>query len=153
VNLFSVVKGERPIGKISLTKKTSQFYEKLFLINTEGQWTAPKVIMKFSVTCFITKQAGHTKIARKIDTSRWKQRSFPPGLCSTMNRTVLCYVQQAATHLALASPVILAMTFGSSENLHSICLRLRCLKVDAQSNKERKQTLCGRGASFFLHQT
>jgi len=45
------------------------------------------------------KHAEHSKIACKIDTSRWKQRFFPSGLCSTMNRTVLCYVQQAATHL------------------------------------------------------
>jgi hypothetical protein len=76
-------------------------------------------------------------MACKIDTSLWKQTFFPSGLCSTMNRTVLCYVQQK--QLILTSPVILAMTCGSCENLHSICLRLRCLKVDAQSNKERKQ--------------
>jgi hypothetical protein len=57
-----------------------------------------QIKMKFTVTCYITKDAGH-KITPKIDTSVWKQSFFPSGLCSTMNRTALRYVQQATTHL------------------------------------------------------
>lgn len=81
------------------SKKTSPFYEKLYLIKAERRCNAPKVIVKFSVTRFITKHAEHSKIACKIDTSLWKLKFFPSGLCSTMNRAVLFYVQQAATHL------------------------------------------------------
>jgi hypothetical protein len=50
----------------------------------------------------------------------------------------------------LNSQVILAMTCGSFENLHSVCLVLRCLKVDAQSNKEENKQYVD-GVSCIKH--
>lgn len=57
--------------------------------------------------------------------------------------TVQYFVVYIKQQLNLASPVILTMTYGSCEKLHSVSLRLRTLKVDAQSNKERKQDVDG----------
>jgi hypothetical protein len=83
------------------------------------------------------------KIACKIETGPLRWRIFHIYTVQWTVCYVFCSVQWVGTQLDVTSAVILAMTYGSCGNLHSVSLRLRSLKVDVHLNKKRKQDVSG----------